>query len=336
MSTDEVAADASYPVLFEQALGEPIRKLFRGARRDLSELPAQPPGTVYVFETEGRYQTMPRQRLSGAEPVVLRSMSVSLVSTRARVIQVEIRLPSASPADDFTMQVGFRCQVARPEIVAGAGLRDISGHLTTYLTGDLTLAAKCAAYEIDDIADVRDIATTQITAYCNVRPPRVDGMTIALHQVNVYTPQDLRDYTKTTRDTKWKHAVDDLRRMGEREAVDYLTTMLNTPEGARALAVQRGDLDTKAAAEQVTASRSEETRATLDLIRVMADNDYLDRVPLDIKYLFDSAVEALTGRRAAVQEPGSDRTAPPKGISVGESDREADTRFIADEDDLAD
>jgi hypothetical protein len=207
--------------------------------------------------------------------------------------------------------------------------------LTTYISGDQVLAAKCAAYEIDDIAVVRETATAQITAYCTVRPPRVPGMTIKLHRIDVFTPQDLRDYTKTTRDTKWQHAIDGLRRMGENEAVEYLTDMLSTPEAARALAVQRGDLDTSTAAAQVAASRSDQTKATLDLIRVMADNDYLDRVPLDIKHLFDSAVEALTGRPGAVAGSQTDiPSTEPRRLGAAEPDRETDTRFIADEDDL--
>lgn len=335
MSLDAAAAAESYPVLSELSLGQPMRSFWRGARRDMSQVPELPPGAVYVFEHDGHYETMPRRRLDGSETIVLQSMSVSLVSVRARVVEVEIGLPSASPADDFTMKVGFRCQVVRAEIVAAAGLRDLSNLLATYLAGDQTLAAKCAAYEIDDIAEVRDVATAQIKANCTVRPPRVDGMTIALHRVDVYTPKDLRDYTKNTRDTKWQHAIDDLRRMGEQEAVSYLTAMLGTPEGARALAVQRGDLDTSTAAEQVAASRSEQTRATLDLIKVMADNDYLDRVPLDIKNLFDSAVESLTGRQAAGRL-GVDVRTPAKRINGSDPDREAEARFIPDEDDLVD
>jgi hypothetical protein len=257
------------------------------------------------------------------------------VSTRARVIEADLQIPSASPADDFTIRVGFRCQVIRPETVAHAGLRDVRDVLTTYLTRDQALAAKCAAYQIDDIATVREIATAQITAYCSVRAPRVDGMSVELHRVDVFTPQDLREFSKTARNTKWQHAIDVLRRMGESEAVDYLTMMLATPEGARALAVERGDLDTGQAAAQVSSDRSEQTRATVDLIRMMADNDYLDRVPLDIKNLFDSAVESMTGQRLTSPRPAAVMSDEPRpGIGTASKGKSVDERFIADEDDL--
>jgi hypothetical protein len=325
-----------FPVLTEQQLDKPARRFF-GAKRDNAELPGLVPGTVLVFENNGRYQRMSRRRLVGNEPVVVQSMSVSLVSTRARLIEVDLVLPSASPADEFTIRVRFRCQVTEPEVVAEAGLTDITARLIAYLMHDQTLAAKCAQFYIDDIATVRATATARVVAYCTVHPPRIDGLHIEMVNASVFTPEDLRTYSKNTRDEKWRQSFEGLRQMGETQAVEYLTDMLRTPEGARALAVSRGDIDSAEAAKHVSAERAAQTREQLELIKIMADQDRFARVPVDIRRLFDSAVESLTGWQLPNPTPSPvEGKAQPSIPAQPEQSRapRAEARFIPDEDDL--
>lgn len=328
--------DESFPVLEERQLQPPARKFFRGAFRDPAELPQQRPGTVLAFEVDGNYQTMARQHLTGTEPVVVRAVAVSVVSTRARTVSVDLKAPSANPADDFVIRIDFRCQVSRPETVATAGLHDVTGFLRTHLGQCRGLTAKCAGFTIDQISEARETAIAQIVAYCKVRPPHVDGMAIELDSVEVFTPDELRDFARTKRDTDWQQTIDELRRMGERKAVEFLKEMLITSDDARALAVSRGDIDSGDAAKQVAAREADQQRGALDLIKVLADSDRMDRVPLDIQHLFDSAVRSLTGQPTTPTNPDPINTVEPRPLTAGgrATNPDSDGRYIPDEDDL--
>ena len=74
----------------------------------------------------------------------------------------------------------------------------------------------------------------------------------------------------------------------------------------------------------------------IDLIKVMAESDRMDRVPLDIQRLYDSAMKALTGDEALVPNaalPSNGRQDP---IRSGLPGRDEEDRYVPDEDDLTD
>jgi hypothetical protein len=327
---------AAYPVLQEKILERPARSLLRGTRREPTELPDQQPGTVLVFEVNGSYRALGRQRLTGREPEVVGALSVSVVNTRPTLVEVYLKAPSASAADDFDIRIGFRCQVHSPEAVAERGLCDIAPILIKHLAKDTALLAKCAAKHTKDIAEVRITADAQIAAYCKVRPPSILGMRIELESVEVFTPRGERDFAKVMKKTEREHVVDRLRRMGESEAVEYLKAMLASSEAARALAVSRDDINAGEAARQIAEQESGHLSGMIDLIKVMAESDRMDRVPLDIQRLYDSAMRALTGDEALVRNsalPSNDRPDPARPGLPG---RDEDERYVPDEDDLTD
>ncbi|HEX5402708.1 MAG TPA: hypothetical protein VFX16_10455 [Pseudonocardiaceae bacterium] len=328
--------NTAYPVLQEKILQNPARSLLRGTRRAPTELPEQQPGTVLVFEVNGSYRALGRQRLTGREPEVIGALSVSVVNTRPTLVEVYLKAPSASAADDFDIRIGFRCQVHSPEAVAEYGLHDIGPMLQRHLAKDTALLAKCAAKHTKDIAEVRIVANAQIAAYCKVRPPSIMGIQIDLECVEVFTPRGERDFAKVMKKTEREHVIDRLRRMGESEAVEYLKQMLASSEAARALAVSRDDIDAGEAARQVAEQEATHLSGMIDLIKVMAESDRMDRVPLDIQRLYDSAMSALTGNDALLHNPALGSTDQQAPVRSGLPGRDDDERYVPDEDDLTD
>lgn len=322
--------DIAYPVMQEKILSRPAHKFLRGSHRAPTELPVQSPGTVLVFEVNGSYRALGRQRLSGRESTVVEALSVSVVNTRPTIVEVYLKAPSASAADDFVIRVGFRCQVQSPEIVAEYGLRNITDILKQHLARDGALLAKCAAKDTQDIADVRIEAKAQILAYCKVRPPSIVGMRIDLDSVEVFTPRGEVDHAKEMLRARREHAIGQLRRMNESDAVDYLTGMLSSSDVARALAVSRGELSSAEAAQQIADRESGHLAGMTDLIKVMAASDRMDRVPLDIQRLYDSAMAALTGEKSLTSAESGAADQQPRRLA-GQDD---DDRVTFDEDDL--
>ncbi|MBV9012033.1 MAG: hypothetical protein JO272_08275 [Pseudonocardiales bacterium] len=181
-----------YPVIEERPLAAVARRFLRPTRRDLTELPEARPGTLWVFDAGGHYETFDRRYLSGTEPAVVDAVTVSLVDIRPRRVPVEMSIPSASPADDFVFRVDFRCVVTGPSVVAAAGLTDLTAPLRNYLTRDRKLLVMGMNFKVDDILALREEITARVSSYCEVNPPRIDGIKVELGAVTVRTPADLR------------------------------------------------------------------------------------------------------------------------------------------------
>jgi hypothetical protein len=207
----------AFPVLSERGLKPVSRRFLRSPRRDLAELPAIEPGTVLVLDVNGQYEPLDRRHLSGTEPHVLDAIAVSLVDLRPKVLPVDLHVPSASPADDFVIRSYFHCVVSKAELVARFGLSDATEPLRTHLKQDRTLFTLGANFEVDQLAIMRDEATSRIAAYCEAHPPHVPGMDVTLATVEVFTPGDLRAQEKRMRDERWAQRYNALRLSGERD-----------------------------------------------------------------------------------------------------------------------
>jgi hypothetical protein len=327
-----------FPVLEERVLYPIQQRMFRSRRRALVEIPESRPGTVLVFEVGDSYRTVSRQHLTGAEDVLVDALSVSLVYMRPRTVVVEVKAPSASLAGEFVIRVSFSCRVVNPEVVAGAGLRDLTEPLVDHLEDDLMLTAKCAKYKMEQIADVRDVVTAQVNAHCTVRPPRIEGMTVKLRGVEVDPPPGVVDFAKSQQQETWRQSFDELRRMGEAKAIAFLKKALATAQDARVTAVQRGDMTAADVVQDLTSQEARQLGGALQLIKVMADSDRMDRVPLDIQRLVESAVSAVTG--VPVDSAGDVAGLTGGQASTGtnspadDAAPPADGRYLADEEHL--
>lgn len=323
-----------YPVIDECSLPAVPRGFFRNARRDVTELPEARPGTLLVFDLNGQYETLGQRHLSGTEPTVLEAVAVSLVDIRQRRVPVDISMPSASPADDFLFRADFRCVVTSPSTVAAAGLTDVTVLLRNHLTKDWKLHGLGTKFGIDKIADLRAEAKARVSAYCEVNPPRIAGMDVALDTVAVFTPADLRAQEIKMRDERWVQKLRTLQRTGEQTDVEYVTSLLKDPQQALALAVSRRDTTAGHAADQEFLESADRSKKLLELIQVLQGAGHLDRIPVDAKFLVAALSEALTGRAPAVEPARIESDVTRGRLSIGGGDGSDDARFVPDEDDL--
>ncbi|MER6078523.1 hypothetical protein ABT156_09575, partial [Streptomyces sp. NPDC001833] len=116
----------NYPVIAEHILAT-VQGTWWSRRRRRDDVPPLPPGAVHVFRVGGNYRTFPEGMVfDPSHPDVLDASSVSIVDTRARLVDVERPLPSVSEADNFTMRASFTCQVTDPTVIARQGIIDVT------------------------------------------------------------------------------------------------------------------------------------------------------------------------------------------------------------------
>jgi hypothetical protein len=322
-----------YPVIEERQLDRPKRG-WLGSRREIAELPAQQPGTVLVFEVDGRFEALSdRRHLSGKEEIVVGAVAVCVVDMRERLVPVDVQLPSRSPANEFLIRATFRCRVTQPDAVAAAGISDLTHLLHGHLSQDPTLAALCSMHLIDEITEVRQQATARVTAFCRVQPPRVAGMSISFREVYVLTPDDLRTHATGVRDEIWRKDLETQRRAADDEEVRYVKGILDEgPESLAALAISRSQLHLGEATDREYELRAQRQRERLEMAKILAERGHFDTMPVDptrfIEGMFDQpAGELRGGSTAAPLDAG--RSGP-----AGQQRADQDTPDILGEDEL--
>lgn len=295
----------NYPVVSERPLAPSKQRLLLRSKRDLSELPQQEPGTVLVFEVNGRHEAFPERRhLTGAENVVVEAVSVSVIDVRARQIPVEISIPSSSPADDFLIRVWFGCEVTKPEAVAAAGLTDIRLPLRSHLKGDRKLLRLGTQHNIEEINEVRWLAHNQVQAYCTVDPPELRGVDIALLEVEVLTPDPLRKHSAQVRDVEWDHNLAELKQAFESRDVERLQALISRgPEAITALGIHRREVHTADAVRDAREAEEQRRKHWLEAFRALPP-EYLDSLPIDALQLLQNATPELQNTKSGPADAG--------------------------------
>ncbi|MFB6392501.1 hypothetical protein AAFH96_05215 [Polymorphospora sp. 2-325] len=308
-----------WPLLTERTLGPAKSRLLLFARRDVTELPRQEPGTALVFTIGDRYEVLhERRHLTGREDIVVEAVAVSLVDVRERFVPVDILIPSASAADDFRIRVVFRCQVTDPEAVVRDGLTDISVSLGDYLRRDRRLESLGAMSGIDDLNEVRESVTAQVKAYCTVHPPRLSGVEVVFSTVEVSKPTGLVEHASRMRDEQWRQLEQRLRRSFEADDAGWIADLIRCgPEGVVALAISRGDITAGQAADRAYQVTDEKQRKLAEMLALLQKDGHLDRLRVDADILVDAFTDSITPRRAAA------------GPELGKVDREWERRGIA-------
>lgn len=287
----------SFPVVDERPLDPAVRG-WLGRSRALSDLPRHVPGTIPVFEIrDGHVAFHERRHLGRREDLVVNAISVSTVDLRPRTVTVHLQVPSRSAADEFTLLVDFRCEVRDPEVVAGAGLRDMVEPLRQYLRRDVSLTQLGVKYSITDINLVRDELSRRVDAYFRLRAPLVDGMVIGLAGVRVATPKDLVVHERDKRDVNWRLERDELEYAGEdRNAQRLRGYVEDGPDALAALAAARGELDLNGAVDRGYRAAEQRRQQAIEFLKSMPEEEW-HTIAVDSQRIVGALTDELFGKQ---------------------------------------
>jgi hypothetical protein len=290
--------DPSYPIVEERLL-PPVKGWLR-PRRELTQLPPQRPGTVLVFTVNGRYEVMrDTPQLRGTEETVVGASSVSVVDiSRDRLLPVTIELPSASPADSFTAVVTFMCTVEDPAVVVRNRLRQPAALLRAYLGGEIRTLAQDR--DIAAINELRDLVRATVKACFELKPPRLDGMTLALADVDVHPPHSLVDHARKSRDLDRSHELDARRKQFTREQAELFEEIMRRggPIAVEAVAWAMDQLSADIIAQWLLDREERYQQRAAEALRILTERGFADRVSVDTEQLAHQQTPAQPrGRR---------------------------------------
>ena len=302
-----------YPVLEERALALIPRRLLRAERRDLNDLPVSRPGTVLVFRHGTRYVAFRETtHLTGAEDSVVEAAAVCLVDMRPRYFTVHFPLPSASPADDFTIRAGFRARVTSAERAAEEGPVSLTRYLTDYLAQDPRLSKLGSEHQVEDIATVRDLVVSRIEAYCEYNPIDLPGLAVSLESAGVLTPRELRRHMQGLRDEAWRQEFERLRAGGEDISIErFMKLVEGGPAALTAAGLATGQTSVNDAITHAREDEQGQQGRFAEAVRLLQVNGGLDYLDIDPTDLVQAYLEKLTGQAI----PRSQRNGLPRANS---------------------
>ncbi|MET7679096.1 hypothetical protein [Streptomyces sp. NPDC005423] len=356
----------SYPVIAEHILAT-VQAGWLARRRRREDVPPLPPGSVYVFRIGGNYRTFPEGMVfDPSHPDVLDASSVSLVDTRARLVDVERPLPSVSEADNFTLRATFTCQVTDPVIIARQGIIDVEVPLRAYLMGDSDLPRVSAGHRVEEINAVRTEASHRMTAYSAIVPPRVAGMSVEFVSAEVHASDDLRNWEQKVRDERRSWELQRGQRDFETQDARQVAELLSQgSDHVDAFGIARKEIDVTEVAARIhrisetesgrrhTAEATERAHAQtletadaqlrrdmlLTLLRQMGGSEYVDYHQVLDRVLQETGGPGTAGVMAAADTARmveSGPAGPGRTPTARDGSRDAQGGFVKDEDDLVD
>lgn len=356
----------NYPVIAEHILAT-VQGTWWARRRRREDVPPLPPGAVHVFRVGGNYRTFPEGMLfDPAHPDVLDASSVSLVDTRARLVDVDRPLPSVSEADNFTLRASFTCQVTDPVVIARQGIIDVTVPLRAYLMGDSDLPRVSAGHRVEEINAVRTEVGHRMTAYSAIVPPRVAGMNVEFVSAEVHASDDLRDWEQKLRDERRSWELQRGQRDFETQDALRIAELLSQgSDHVDAFGIARKEIDLTEAAARIhritdeesahrrTAETAErvhaQTRETaeaqirrdmlLTLLRQMSGSEYVDYHQVLEQVLRETGGQAAPGVGPTAEAPRmveSGQARPGRTVAGRDGSVDPQGGFVKDEDDLVD
>ena len=291
-----------FPVIEEKLLPHVPGKFF--VRRDPSTLPQSRPGTVLVFKHGSRYEAFSQARhLTGKEEPVIDATEVSLVDLRPRIFTLYLQLPSQNAADDFTVKVSFRARVTDAERVAAEGPVEMNSLLTSYLGSHAPLTKLGRQHAVAQIADVRDLVSSHIEAYCELNPIDMPGLEVKLDTVGVVTPHELRTHERQMRDERWSQDLQDLQAHGVGKKAAWNQGFVDRGSGAlTALGMASGETSTNDAIANARADERHTQEQVAEVFRSLHKQGQFDLVDIDASQLAHVFLEKLTGQSIPVAD----------------------------------
>ncbi len=325
-----------FPVIEEKSLPHVPGRFF--VRRDPSVLPQARPGTVLVFRHGSRYEAFSEaHHLTGKEEPVVDATEVSLVDLRPRIFTLYLPLPSQNAADDFTIRVSFRARVTDAERVAAQGPVDMTSLLASYLSSHAPLTRLGAEHSVAQIADVRDLVSSQIEAYCELNPIDMPGLDVKLDTVGVVTPHELRSHERQMRDERWNQHLQELQSEGIGKKAAWNQEFVD--RGSRALTALGLAAGETTASEAISNAREDERHMQeriAEVFRSLHKQGQFDLVDIDASQLAHVVLEKLTGQSIPTSRmvPNGHDHAQLDGPSSADDDEDDEQPNEADLDDL--
>jgi hypothetical protein len=184
-------AGEGYPVVDSAELNPVRRRLFRRTRRDIGDIPKQPPGTVLVFQHGDTYEVLPEGALRLDADVVVDAVAVAVVSLRHQLREAVAYLPTLDPRTCVVLRARFHCWVTDPQLVLDSGCWDADPILTDHLIADRRLRFMTQATDPHTRWQVyQPNATARLFAYHDLHPLIVPGLRAKLVDLAV-EPQRL-------------------------------------------------------------------------------------------------------------------------------------------------
>jgi hypothetical protein len=292
--------DKDFPVIFETELPKARKRILLPDVREPDGLPVQRPGTTLVFNN-GKKWVQARGRIKGTEEFVVDATEVSVVRTRERVVDVDVKIPSKDLAEDFGVLVGFSCKVTKPDLVAEQGPIDIVDRLRRYLLEDRKLRQRGTEYTVDELHQVRHQVEVRVRSYCDEVPPSIPGLEIRLSSVDVLTSADLLAHKKRMRDAQWNDEFTTLTSGHEDIQVRRLSTFLSDPASAAAFAFLREKIDMEKIVTAAYADRRTQDENLLEFLKLLERNGKIDLLPVDARILVTRLLDRLGGTGGPVR-----------------------------------
>jgi hypothetical protein len=187
---------SNYPIIEQRSLAKAERGKPWGIgprTRAASDLPLPNAHEAVVYKSGGRYVIDDgNSRLD--DDHVRNATNITVVDMRVNApVLAQLPIPAAGGAE-FTVQVTFWCTVRKPDVVADAGLHDLTASLVLYLKQHQPLNHVGERAELDDVNQVRGDVNAAIRAYATHRPPDFPGLEVAVGSVEVLTPAEFAEF----------------------------------------------------------------------------------------------------------------------------------------------
>jgi hypothetical protein len=324
-----------FPVLEERSLAYVLRRFLRVTRRDLNDLPEVRPGTVLVFRCGSRYVAFNETKhMTGAEEPVVDATAVSLVDIRARDFTVHFQVPSANPADDFTIRATFRARVTDPERAAEAGPLDLGRYLMTYLERDPKLLKLGEPFPVEALTEVRDRVAARIDAYCDFNPISLPGLSVELVSSTVLPSHELRLHARVKRDEIRRQEVDQLRIDAEDRSIRrHEDLVAKGPDTLAAVGIARGETSVSEIRRDAREDERERQERLEEIFRILQRDGALEYIDVDLTEIVKDHLEKLTGKpisRSDHNGLGSSEVGPRGAIGSSGDDEDDEAPDEAD------
>ncbi|GAA5047814.1 hypothetical protein HNP84_000298 [Thermocatellispora tengchongensis] len=293
---------STYPIIDERPLRAARRHFGLFARRDVSELPETPAGAVLVFEVNGGYKAFTERRhLKGSEEAVVEAVSVAVVDVRGRTVPVEVRIPSRDLGYRFVVRATFRCRVTHPETVVAEHVRDVSVMLADHLRRDVTLMRLGMNRPIEETHALSLDVATRVQAYLEYCPPEIDGVEVALTNVELLLPNDVVVHGQGLKKLQWEGETKELLWAIENKDVARIEAIFKRGvDAVTALGVSRDQVLMTDAISVSREAEEQRMRYLSELIGKLPEGA-LDFLPVDTYKLINRMLKSVAGVEAFVE-----------------------------------